>query len=128
MLHACAIRFDVTGNLEKFWKLNKATSVSIRCVHVAAVTTVTRDVTTTEASAEPPHGHMQRTTSLPAAAAVGPSSLHTIMLSTPPMHASGAPAAGRPGTFRPHLTTTTTTSQPTQTNNTCFVTNTNKQH
>jgi len=23
MLHACAARFDVTGNLEKFWKLNK---------------------------------------------------------------------------------------------------------
>jgi len=24
MLHACAVRFDLTGNLEKFWKLNKA--------------------------------------------------------------------------------------------------------
>ena len=24
MLHACAARFDVTGNLEKFCKLNKA--------------------------------------------------------------------------------------------------------
>ena len=24
MLHACAGRFDVTGNLENFWKLNKA--------------------------------------------------------------------------------------------------------
>ena len=24
MLHAYAVRFDVTGNLEKFWKLNKA--------------------------------------------------------------------------------------------------------
>jgi len=24
MLHACAARFDVMGNLEKFWELNKA--------------------------------------------------------------------------------------------------------
>ena len=24
MLHACAVRFDVTENLENFWKLNKA--------------------------------------------------------------------------------------------------------
>jgi len=24
MLHACAAKFDVTGNLEKFWELNKA--------------------------------------------------------------------------------------------------------
>ena len=24
MLHACAARFDVTGNLEKFYELNKA--------------------------------------------------------------------------------------------------------
>jgi len=24
MLHACAARFDVTGNLGKFWKLNNA--------------------------------------------------------------------------------------------------------
>jgi len=24
MLHACTARFDVTGNLEKFWKLNNA--------------------------------------------------------------------------------------------------------
>jgi len=24
MLHACAARFDVTGNLENFWQLNKA--------------------------------------------------------------------------------------------------------
>ena len=24
MLHACAVRFDVTGNLEKFCELNKA--------------------------------------------------------------------------------------------------------
>jgi len=24
MLHACAARFDVTGNLRKFWELNKA--------------------------------------------------------------------------------------------------------
>jgi len=26
MLHACAGRFDVTGNLENFWQLNKATA------------------------------------------------------------------------------------------------------
>ena len=24
MLHACAARFDVTGNVENFWELNKA--------------------------------------------------------------------------------------------------------
>jgi len=24
MLHACVQKFDVTGNLEKFWELNKA--------------------------------------------------------------------------------------------------------
>jgi hypothetical protein len=24
MLHACAVKFDVTGNLENFWELNKA--------------------------------------------------------------------------------------------------------
>ena len=24
MLHTCAARFNVTGNLEKFWQLNKA--------------------------------------------------------------------------------------------------------
>ena len=24
MLHVCAVRFDVMGNLEKFWELNKA--------------------------------------------------------------------------------------------------------
>ena len=28
MLHACAARFDVTGNLEKFWELNKAINIS----------------------------------------------------------------------------------------------------
>ena len=28
MLYACAARFDVTGNLKNFWKLNKATAPS----------------------------------------------------------------------------------------------------
>jgi len=27
MLHACAVKFDVTGNLENFWELNKASKV-----------------------------------------------------------------------------------------------------
>ena len=29
MFHAYAARFDVTENLEKFWKLNKADSCSV---------------------------------------------------------------------------------------------------
>ena len=32
MLHACAARFDVTGNLENFWQLNKALDLD-QCVN-----------------------------------------------------------------------------------------------